>query len=33
MSKRHRIFWIIISVITILGMIFAFSPGVLTGTY
>ena len=33
MKRRHRIFWIIVSVITIIGMVFAFSPSVLTGTY
>jgi len=31
MKKQHRLFWIIVSVITILGMVFAFSPGIVGG--
>lgn len=33
MSKRHRLFWIIVSVVTIAGMVFTLSPGILAGTY
>lgn len=33
MTKRHRLFWIIISVITIAGMVFTLSPGILSGSF